>query len=372
MKIKKIKRNIILIIIGVFAVLFFYGKHNFETDKQTLLELKSKAGIGEIGNVLDKMKAIKSLSNPLINFAYQKWKKKMYARFISKEEVFENTSGNKIINDLSNIYREYWRIELLKHNPENRTDSSLYNNITEYILTNQLTNLSKDSLQKTIKNDSELKRIIEKQGFKVDFKYRNGFQELFIWDKETTNKYEVILPNDTIYSTVVFIESYHINGYDNYASLGSSSVGGWAIKESATLYCNKSDYDLTSEHFTVSYLKHESLHFTDLNNYPNLSAADLEYRAKLIELMYCTEKTIYDRVIQFINGANSADRNHSHPYANHMLIKNLSKMIFNTEYESNYKKWKKIPVKKINEAATSLYKLSEAVLIKNHILAEII
>jgi hypothetical protein len=78
-------------------------------------------------------------------------------------------------------------------------------------------------------------------------------------------------------------------------------VGGWAIKEDANLYCNKGDYDLNSEHFKVSYLKHETIHFTDLNEYPQLSSADLEYRAKLIELMYCTQETIYDRVTQFVD-----------------------------------------------------------------------
>ena len=96
-----------------------------------------------------------------------------------------------------------------------------------------MTILSKDSLSKNIKNDSELKRIIEAQGFKTDFKFRNGFQELFIWDKEIIRDYKVILPKDTINSKVVFIEKYHLTGYDYYASCGNTQVGGWAIKESA-------------------------------------------------------------------------------------------------------------------------------------------
>lgn len=372
MKMKKKMRNILLITIGVLVALFFYGKHNFKEDKQTLSELMMKAGAGEITYALDKAEGIESFQNPIVNFIYQRWKNKMHVRFIEKDEIFENTSGNKIVNDISNIYREYWRIQLLKENSENRTDTVLYSILTDYLLSNQLTKLSKDSLSKTIKNDSELKRIIEGEGFKADFKYRNGFQEVFIWDKETIDKYEVTLPKDTINATVVFIENYHLNGYDNYASLGDSKVGGWAVKESATLYCNKSDYDLNSEKFKVSYLKHESLHFTDLNEYPNLSSADFEYRSKVIELMYCTEKTIYERIIQFLNGANSADRNHSHPYANYILIKNLSKIIFDSEYESDYTKWENISVETINNAASSLYKTSEDTLQKDNSLSEII
>ena len=372
---KKKTRNIILIIIGIIVLLFlfrlFYRNFDFEKDKQTFIALISKAGSGKVINALDEMRELESLTNPIINFRYQSWKEKMHARFVSKNEIIENTSDNKIINDISNIYREYWRTELLKANPKSRIDTALYINLTNYILSNDLTTLSKDSLSKNIKNDSELKRIIEAQGFKTDFKFRNGFQELFIWDKEIIRDYKVILPKDTINSKVVFIEKYHLTGYDYYASCGNTQVGGWAIKESATLYCSKG-YDLSSEKFNISYLKHESLHFTDLNDYPNLSSADLEYRAKVIELMYCTEKSIYRQVAEFINGADSSDRSHSHPYANYILIKNLSQLIFNSEYETDINKWKKLSVEEINSAAISLYNMSEKRLQKDRNVSDII
>ena len=369
---KKKTRNIFFISITILLALFFYGRHNFVNDRQSYREIVSSAAVGDISTAFIKMEEKKSFSNPIVNFIYQRWKKKMYARFVSKEEVFENTSENKIINDISNIYREYWRVELMKPLPESRTDSTLYNNITDYLLSNKLTSLSKDSLRKNIKDDSVLKKIIEKEGFKVDFKFRNGFQEIFIWNKESTKKYEVILPKDTVKTTVVFIESYHINGYDEFATFGDSQVGGWAIKESATLYCNKGTYDLNSENFEVSYLKHESLHFTDLNNYPNLSSADLEYRSKVIELMYCTEGTIYDRISEFVTGANKADRKNSHPYANYILIQNMSKLVFNSDFNTDMNHWKKVSVEKINKAASFLYESNENILQKDNSLHEII
>jgi len=369
---KRKTRNILLISISILVALFFYGSYNFGNDRQSYRELLSLAGNGDISTVFIKMEERKNFSNPIVNFIYQRWKKKMYARFVSKQEVFENTSGNKIVKDISNIYREYWRVEMMKPLPESRTDSMLYNNIVDYLLSNKLTSLSKDSLCKNIKDDSVLKGIIEKEGFKVDFKFRNGFQEIFIWNKESTKKYEVILPKETVKTTVVFIESYHINGYDDFATFGNTQVGGWAVKESATLYCNKGSYDLNSENFAVSYLKHESLHFTDLNNYPNLSSADLEYRSKVIELMYCTKETIYDRISEFVSGANKSDRENSHPYANYILIQNLSKLIFNSDFNSDINQWKKVSVDKINRAASSLYESSEHISRKDNSLNEII
>lgn len=371
-KLKKKIRNTILIITGVLIIFFAYGTYNFENDKQTLLDLKIKAGAGEIHYVLNKMEKIESLSNPIVNYKYQEFKKKIYTRFLSNDEIIENTSKNKVINDISFIYRNYWREELIKDNPKNRTDSTLYKNIAKYLISNKLTSLSIDSLSKTIKKDSELKRVIESQGFKVNFNFRNGFQELFIWNKENTEKYNVILPKETIKTTVVFIESYHLNGYDDYATFGSSTVGGWATKDSTKLYCNKGTYDLNSEKFKVSYLKHESIHFTDLNEYPNLSSADLEYRAKIIELMYCTKGTIYDRISEFVSGANKADRKNSHPYANYVLIENLSKLLFKSKFNSDINQWKKISVDKINNAAKSLYEMSEDILRKDNNLTEII
>lgn len=369
---KKKIRNILLIVVGVFVLLFIYGKHNFENDKQSLLEIKTSIANGDLQSALDKMEKTERFSNPIINTAYQKWKTEIEARFITKEEVIENTSGNKIVNDISTIYRNYWRTELLKANSQDRTDSTLYKMLIQYIVTNELSNLTIDSLSQNIKNDSELTRIIEAEGFKTKFMYRNGFQDLFIWGTETRNNYEVTLPKDTVNATVVFIENYHLNGYDNYASVGSSEVGGWAVKESATLYCNKNSYDLTSELFRVSYLKHESLHFVDLNEYPNLSSADLEYRAKVIELMYCTEETVYDRITQFTTGADSSDRSHSHPYANYCLIKDLSRLLFDSDYETDHNKWNKLTAESINLAAAELYKKSEESLLVDKNMIELI
>lgn len=369
---KKKTRNLLLIIAGIFASLIFYGSHNFEEDKQSFLELKSIAGNGDIKSALDKMEELDGFSNPITNLLYLIWKKKMYGRFVTNEEIIENTSGNKIVNDISNIYRAYWRNELLKEDSEKRTDKTLYKNLSDYLIANQLTTLTKDSLLKIIKHDVELKKILKDQGYKTRFLLRNGFQDILIWDEETTNNYTVILPKDTVETKVIFIENYHLNGYDHYATFGSSSIGGWAIKEAATLYCNKADYNLSSEKFEVSYLKHETIHFTDLNDYPNLSSTDLEYRAKLIELMYCTKESIYDRVTQFINGADSANRKHSHPYANHILIKNLSELVFNAEFESDYKKWQELTPETINKAAASLYNRSEITLQKDKNAPEII
>lgn len=354
--------RISLLVLVCLAALGFYGMRHFARDKQALLELKAMVGNGDLGRAFQRMDSIGGFQNPLIDLSYQRWKKKMVARFITHDEVLENTSGNTIVNEVSNIYRAYWRAELMKTDPADRTDSALYHALADYMLDKQLTVLTRDSLERTIKNDVELGRILAEQGFKSRFMLRNGIQDVLIWNQETREHYTVALPKDTVRTTVVFITDYALNGYDDYASLGSSQVGGWAVQESATLYCNRDQYDLGSEEFQVSYLKHETLHFTDLNAYPNLSAADLEYRAKVIELMYCTEATMQDRIAQFVREADGSDRSHSHPYASHVLMTALSEMLLQRGVEQDLAVWSSIPVEAINRAAAALYAASEATL----------
>ncbi len=364
--------RISLLVVVCLAALGFYGMRHFARDKQALLELKAMVGNGDLGLAFQRMDSISGFQNPLINLSYQRWMKKLVARFITHEEVLENTSDNTIVNDVSNIYRAYWRAELMKTDPAARTDSTLYHTLADYMLSQGLTALTRDSLERTIKNDVELGRILGEQGFKSKFLLRNGIQEVLIWNQDSREQYTVALPKDTVRTTVVFITDYALNGYDDYATFGSAQVGGWAVQESATLYCNRDQYDLGSELFKVSYLKHETLHFTDLNAYPNLSAADLEYRSKLIELMYCTEATMQDRIAQFVREADGADRSHSHPYANHVLMTRLSEMLLQRGVEQDLAVWSTIPVEAINRAAAALYAASEATLRQHPERAEVI
>ncbi|MBK8613921.1 MAG: hypothetical protein IPN85_10580 [Flavobacteriales bacterium] len=110
--------RISLFVLVCLAALGFYGMRHFARDKQALLELKAMVGNGDLGQAFQRMDSIGGFQNPLIDLSYQRWKKKLVARFITHEEVLENTSGNTVVNDVSNIYRAYWRAELMKTDPQ--------------------------------------------------------------------------------------------------------------------------------------------------------------------------------------------------------------------------------------------------------------
>ena len=113
------------------------------------------------------------------------------------------------------------------------------------------------------------------------------------------------------------------------------------------------------------------MHFVDVKKYKNLSAADLEYRSKLVELIYLDD-FLYDRVEEFIIFASSRNRMHSHPYANYAIIRDLSQIFFNSDFESDVSKWKDISVEKINAASLKLLERSNAILAKNPNVSKII
>ena len=367
----KRKKNIV-ISIAMFTIIILYGSYNFTEDKNRILEIKTLASLGSITRVLEEFKKTDRLSNPIVNYKYQEFKTMFYTRFVTQNEVFTDSSDNVVVNDIAKIYRTYWREQLLKKSTEEYSDSLLYQNILDYITSNQLTNLPKDSLINTIKNDNVLTEIITSEGFYSRFLFLNSFQDLMIWENERKENFEVELPNGKIATTVVFIDGFILKGYSSYATMESSETGGWAAKEESLLYCNANRYNVNSENFKVSFLKHESIHFVDLNKYPKLSSADLEYRAKLVELIYCTEESIYDRIQQFINGASNKYRNHSHPYANYCLIQHLSNKLLNTAFETDFNKWEAISVLELNKAAKELFEMNELELGKDNLKKELI
>jgi len=333
-------------------------------------QIISPAANGDVSLTLSRMDSVKKFSNPLVNFKYQKQKKKYLERFSSDTEKSKAPCKNSVINDICSFYQDYWTIKLL-NSPVN-CDSILYNKLSHYLVDNKLTEQSFEELSKTIKDDSEITKVIEKEGFYCKFFLLNGIQDILIWDKQSRSGYSINLPENEIDINVVFIENYILKGAANYATFGYSQIGGWASNADSSLFCNRGTYKLKSEKFQYSYLKHESIHFIDIKDYPNLESADLEYRAKLIELIYCTEKTIYKRMDEFIIGSSNETRDNSHSFANYHLISQLSKKFFNTEFETDITKWKSIPPEEINKVSLELFQKGTELLKANPALNRII
>ncbi len=112
-----------------------------------------------------------------------------------------------------------------------------------------------------------------------------GYHGPYIWEETTRADYEVELPLGTETLTLFWMDGFIMRSWLDWLTDGDAGAGGWAKPEG--IYCVRKAYEkvIDQPRFQISFLKHESQHHADLRQW-DLSPSDLEYRAKLVELMY--------------------------------------------------------------------------------------
>ena len=225
-------------------------------------------------------------------------------------------------------------------------DTILTERVTNYLIANYPPALhltrNEDSL------DVYINKYVQSLGLHTTGFGRTGkFFDLLVWKNERDTTYSIYLKGEKINSRVIMMDNFITLGWEEYATLGVAYPGGWSTTEA--LYCVEKSYDLNSEHFLISYLAHEGRHFSDFILFPKLKSADLEYRAKLTELSMA-QTTLYDLINFFIINSNY-DSDNGHEVANYCAIRDISKIVFKTEFEKDINEWKKLSTKKINDAA---------------------
>lgn len=281
-----------------------------------------------------------------------KFKTDFEARFKGASDTSEMPQLNEPgIAALLSIFRNYWRTSLLDNN--STFERELGMKVSSFLMKNYSPvkgiTISRDSLGVYVS------RYIHSKGFftteKVD--YTGRLIDLMIWKKQDTRVYDVRLSKHETQAVTVFLLTDFVTlGWMEYATLGEHHAGGWTTDDA--LYCVKKSYDLESEHFKISYLAHEGRHFADKRLWPKLRSADLEYRAKLTELSLA--KTTALHLIRFFIQNSNKDSKNPHQIANYCVIRDLSRALFNTDYESDPQKWEHIGIKTINKAAKRLLK----------------
>ncbi len=124
----------------------------------------------------------------------------------------------------------------------------------------------------------------------------SGYYGPYIWRTSEDRIYDVEQPNGVQPYAVRLLDGFICRSWLDYLSFGEIGTGGW-IGDDGAIHCVKSSYDLQSEAFTVSLLKHEAQHAMDLASYKGISSAELEYRAKLVELIYSQKRRLLPQLI---------------------------------------------------------------------------
>ena len=147
-----------------------------------------------------------------------------------------------------------------------------------------------------------------------------GYYGPYIWKTTETRQYDVELPGGVQKYKVRFLDGFLAKSWLDYLSFGAVSTGGWTDGD-GIINCVKSSYDVESESFQVSLLKHEAQHAMDLSTYGNMPSEDLEYRAKLVELICSGERNL---LAQFVHEAGTGNAANGHSQAAERLVEGFS------------------------------------------------
>lgn len=162
-------------------------------------------------------------------------------------------------------------------------------------------------------------RFIEAQGLFALGGVTPPLRELMLWRQQSTHEQRIELPEGTIDVRVNLLQGFVSLGWLGWASCDRHGTGGWATDTGMMVVAPS--WDLDSEAYRVSLLAHEAQHFSDYGRYPKLASPDLEYRAKLVELILAD--TTQRKLLEHFEQRAAPDRSRPHAFANHHVVREL-------------------------------------------------
>lgn len=180
-----------------------------------------------------------------------------------------------------------------------------------------------------------------------------GYYGPYVWRTTTPATYEVDLPEGVQAYTVMMLEGFISCSWLDTLSFGEITPGGWTGPD-GVIHCVKASYDLESEAFQVSLLKHEAQHAMDLARNPRLSSVTLEYRAKLVELIYSHKRNL---LAEFASQASTDHSTNGHAMAADKIIRNFAEKTSKAPDEIQH-----MPLSQVRAIALDLFQESAALL----------
>ncbi len=156
-----------------------------------------------------------------------------------------------------------------------------------------------------------LRSAFEAEGYHALFGKTQGYYGPYIWRDTVPTVYRVELPGGTAEYTVNILKGFVFRSWMDYLTFGRYGTGGWTSPD-GTINCIAKAYDFESERFLVSLLKHEAQHAVDMKQFPGITPAELEYRAKLVELHYSGDLGLLQK---FVSEADETRTDDSHAAA---------------------------------------------------------
>lgn len=206
------------------------------------------------------------------------------------------------LNDILRLYQIYFRDTFYCGSPEAEAADKLLTGLRTLLHMPDANEVHLAEL---------LQSLFEAEGYHALFGKTQGYYGPYIWRDTVPTVYRVELPNGTAEYTVNILKDFVFRSWMDYLTFGRYGTGGWASPD-GTINCVEQAYDFESENFLVSLLKHEAQHTEDMRQFPEITPAELEYRAKLVELHYSGNLSLLQK---FLSEADESKANDSHALA---------------------------------------------------------
>ncbi|WP_132415654.1 hypothetical protein [Paenibacillus albiflavus] len=255
-------------------------------------------------------------------------------RFYSENARLHIPTQDRWIQDVLSAYYDYFIEVLTKRVSAEQGEHLLHTRLNSCIPT-PTTDLDE--------TERKLELLFKDKGYNFLGGYTRPYRGPYIWQKNSAEEFQVSLPYGEQTVIVNFMHHFLMLSWLHFASFGWGSTGGWATSHG--LYCvyNRYKHILHKDAFLVSYLKHEGQHLMDMRMYPNMAQVDLEYRAKLVELIYYQDA---ECLIKFAQEAKE-DECFPHSHASYQIITALDKQFWGDGQIKALDRYYGIPYKEI-------------------------
>ena len=221
--------------------------------------------------------------------------------------IFENCEYRtydvpESLNQILRSYQIYYRDVFYCGLPEVEAADKLLNDLRKLM---NMPDAEEEALT------GRLQALFEAEGYHALFGKTQGYYGPYVWRETVPTVYQVELPSGTANYTVNILSGFVFRGWMDYLTFGRYGTDGWASPD-GTINCIAQAYDFESERFLVSLLKHEAQHTMDMKRFPGITPAELEYRAKLVELHYSSDLGLLQK---FLSEADVSKTGDSHAVA---------------------------------------------------------
>lgn len=266
----------------------------------------------------------------------------LYNRFLAvfEQEQYTVYKADAWINEILVMYQQYYRdVFYLCMDREDAADR-LRVKLSDFL------GIENEDIRLSDMEQNQIAKAFQSRDFHFLGGRTSGYYGPYVWRTTETKTYVVELPDGIQEYTVKLLDDFIAKSWIDVLSFGEIGTGGWS-DENGIINCIKSAYDFDSEAFRVSLLKHEAQHARDLAIDPNMSSEDLEYRAKLVELIYSSERNLLE---QFAREADSTNRSNGHSSASGRILAGFARKLNLEDSEME-----KLPIGQVQTVARVLF-----------------